>query len=116
MREVWYEYENGNFSEDTAIAISESLHQKEVFRRRDFRNSGRDQYATGRGERSGSGEDSFGNGRIKYSLPSDDSLASEMQAYHALQNQPEPEQAQQIPNQDRQQRERETHKRSLTWR
>ena len=40
--------------------------------------------------------------KMQRSLPSDDSLVSEMQAYHALQNQPEPEQAQQIPNQEQQ--------------
>lgn len=46
-----------------------------------------------------------GNGvisRMQRSLPSDDVLTQEIQAYHELQSQPEAEQAQQIPNQEQQ--------------
>lgn len=43
-------------------------------------------------------------GRMQRSLPSDDVLTQEIQAYHELQSQPEAEQAQQIPNQNQPQR------------
>lgn len=85
MREVWYEYENGNFSEDTAIAIGESLHQKEVFRRSDFGYSGRDQYSSGGGQGSGSEKNPRGNGRVKYSLPSDNLLGQEIADWQTAQ-------------------------------
>lgn len=91
MREVWYEYERGGFSYETAIAIGESVYQKEVFRRSDSGASWENQSTTRSGSRTRSRKDSgTGRGRVKYALPSKGVLTGDIASWRAGQNTPPP--------------------------